>query len=653
MIKIHEVLFTTSNGVVWNKKVDNIFKRKKRKINYEHIPIGQKCYFVDDIWDLTEYNKVSDEKRKYILSFKGINNNYKNFVKDIILKKLVLSEVKVPTAGFTLCRIRSFVQYLSKNYINDPSLINIRVVSRFFEKNEWTNSTSARYKADIVSLLDSIKEVNVSLNFEEVYDYLHDMNYRKIAVELENNKYKLIPFDTFNKIVSLAIIHINSMNELIRKGEKLKKEQITDVMSSCMVVILAETGMRIGEFHKLEINRIKEINIRSENKKIFYLEFLTYKTTPEIDGHWTMTYMTDSAILAYKTLEIVTNGKRKKTNSKYLYLSNSGVQYQNISTLQKHMFRFFDIFQSKINFKKLSIDELSKYKCMDVTKEKKQNWYNGCLRNMEIGSKLYYVTAHQFRVTVATILYKRGISLEFIRRHMNHLSSEMTQQYIRVSEIEKNKGNIIESILMRSSQDGTRLETEKYKIENEEFINELNILEYKEAYNNINRFMINLNKTTSKSKKLNVYSDVSDIIDMFIARSPITETELGYCVRDSLISICKHQEFLSEVYNGLFLAPYIPSIENLTFNYKSYLEKKSIVNHDKEMVNINKSYINEYQRELKGLKFLIERRVLPDISVLKHELAKSDINRDSVKFSEVGWFIDNISEIEKEVAQWI
>ena len=50
---------------------------------------------------------------------------------------------------------------------------------------------------------------------------------------------------------------------------------------------------------------------------------------------------------------------------------------------------------------------------------------------------IYYVTFHQYRVVLATILYNKGYHLDFIRQHMNHLTEEMTQHYIRFNEMKK------------------------------------------------------------------------------------------------------------------------------------------------------------------------------------------------------------------------
>lgn len=55
----------------------------------------------------------------------------------------------------------------------------------------------------------------------------------------------------------------------------------------------------------------------------------------------------------------------------------------------------------------------------------------------EMDKDIYYVTFHQYRVVLATILYNKGYHLDFIRQHMNHLTEEMTQHYIRFNEMKK------------------------------------------------------------------------------------------------------------------------------------------------------------------------------------------------------------------------
>ena len=106
----------------------------------------------------------------------------------------------------------------------------------------------------------------------------------------------------------------------------------------------------------------------------------------------------------------------------------------------------------------------------------------------EMDRYIYYVTFHQYRVVLATILYNRGYHLDFIRQHMNHLTEEMTNHYIRLEEMEKFNVNAIETLHKRSSKDGSTLITDIDATSDKYIKEELQSEEYQGVYDRINKF---------------------------------------------------------------------------------------------------------------------------------------------------------------------
>ncbi len=108
------------------------------------------------------------------------------------------------------------------------------------------------------------------VNFSDCYKYLNKHDSRKIKIEREQGKHKFVPLDIHNKIISLAIQDLRNENLLI-----------TQRAAACMIVLLADTGMRIGEFRILEIGMLDEIGVKGEYEVFYYLNFKTYKTVKE------------------------------------------------------------------------------------------------------------------------------------------------------------------------------------------------------------------------------------------------------------------------------------------------------------------------------------------------------------------------------------
>lgn len=642
--------FQTRNGISWSEGIlESYMINNNSKDKTYRLPLTNTCYYQDDIWDFSEFNKIGDENRKYIYNFEKVDINYKKYIKDFVLSRMLIDERDAGSVHGWFYEMKKFIRFLAKNKIYNFNMIDENLIKEFFNENTYTNGTIERYKNIIIKFLDIVQTYDSSLKFDNAYNYLNIKNYTKVNSELENNKHKLIPLTILDKIVSVAIKNILQIDRILDNGEVLTKEKITDAMSCCMIVILAETGMRIGEFHKLKIGKLLEIKQKNE-RSFFYLEFLTYKTSPNVDGHLTITFMTDNAVLAYNTLLKITSTKRK--NSKYLYISRADDKYKNISTLEKHVYRFFALYQEELELKDMTEAEKSSFSCMEVTEKRKYEWYKGTFINIDIGTFIYYVTPHQFRVTAATVLYKKGYSLEFIRRHMNHMSEIMTEHYIRDEEIKKKENNIIEAIMNRASSEADVLETSISKTNDIYIKQELNSKDYIEAYSNINRFLEKINNKRNTKINLKVYEDVREIIELFKLRTPITETELGFCVRDSLIKLCERQAYISSINDGYYIAPHIPTLESLEFNYMRFKEKIQIIKHNEQLYKKNPKYLNDFQREVKGIKKFIEYRLAPELLLLKNETEKDAgaILENNESLKEI---INNMDLINKEVDIWM
>lgn len=645
----------TANGIQWDKSVAAFFydfniKKNSNYLNINSLPLNKECYFQDDIWDFSENNNIGYNKNIYFYNFNNVDFVYKDYLKEYVLTDMFINENSIETVYTHFHSVKKFISFLSENRIYQFNMINKDIIDKYLSNGKYSYIATARYKREIKNLINIIQRYNQYLDFSDTIEYLNLIDYSKLNSELENNKFDMIPLKIYNKIVSFAVKNIKKYINLLENGDKLKQYEIISTMSCCMVVILAETGMRIGEFHKLEVDKLIKIQPKGE-KDFYYLEFLTYKTSPKSDGHWTFTFMTENAVLAYNSLLKLTSKYRK--DSKYLYISSNGDLYYATDSLNKHMHRFFALYQNDLGLRDMSVSDKKYFSSITLDNDKQIRGWKGVVNKSDYGLKIYYATAHQFRVTVATVLYKRGYSLEFIRRHMNHMSEVMTEHYLRLEEITKREANIIEAIMHRASNEGDSLETDKDKTDSSYIKEELNLADYKEAYESINVFLKKLNNKRNNKINLRVMEDVKQLLELFKSRNPLTETELGYCVRDSLIQLCERQQYISTVNDGYYMAPHIPTIESLIFNYKRFKEKLAIINHNEKICKENNKYLNEFQREVKGLKKFIQKRFKPELELLKNEINIKGVEYLISKNDDINEIINNIELIEREVERWI
>ncbi|KAB2500457.1 phage integrase family protein [Bacillus cereus] len=577
--------------------------------------------FTNDIWEFNEFKRFSNENWAYHYDFTQLDTTYKNYAKYMILRELFNRNLRFTTVKKRFYYVRDFIYHLSNHYMYYPNLIDASFLKGFL-----ANAPSERNLADkkqaIKTFLLEIELRVPDVNFSDCYKYLNKHDSRKIKIEREQGKHKFVPLDIHNKIISLAIQDLRNEDLLI-----------TQRAAACMIVLLADTGMRIGEFRILEIGRLDGIGVKGEYEVFYYLNFKTYKTVKEKKYKWTRSFITENALLAYRTLTEIYKERRK---TQYLFVNDKGIEVSK-TLLRMRLVQFFYRHQNQ-----LQLDKIIDYDVSQFSVTRKRNYKSlKFVPDDEMDKDIYYVTFHQYRVVLATILYNKGYHLDFIRQHMNHLTEEMTQHYIRFNEMKKIEINAIETLKKRSTKDGLTLNTNINDISDKYIVEELRTEEYQEVYNQINKFL--------KKNKLNIFTDIEEIVSKLSRTdTPIADTELGICAK-SFNKLCERNQYISSINDAYYLGVQIHSLEELPFSLKRFQEKASIVAYNEKLYEKNQKYRNELERELKGIKKYIERKLNPELMLLKDEIRSGGI---CDKYPELESIVESIDDIEKEVKKW-
>ncbi|AMN31983.1 tyrosine-type recombinase/integrase [Clostridium perfringens] len=646
------VLNKNNDKINWN--IEEIGNRLKlTPIEQIHqtkqIPIAGTCYYTDNVWNYNLFNTENKPFEDYIINFNSIVPKYIEYVKLFALRQLVIRGNRVVTVRDKVEILKEFTTFLEKRNIIYMESITVALIKEYFDNMNITEKRVSKKKNIIKDFLKVIS-MNASVNYKDIYKYLSVINKQKEKQEIEKGKHKLIPYknisnkaSVFDNIVSLAI------KDLLNDNLSIKRRT-----TACMIVILAETGMRIGEFRILQSDKLKKIerpslpnldkSIESSKTESYILEFYTYKTTIS-DGNWTYTFMTPNAVLAYETLKDIMSVRRKKSNSNYLILNQFNNLYNNSSSLWNLNKEFYFNHKEELNIGSMSSEIRNKFSIWTITKNDFKR-SNGLFTPE--GKKIYYITPHQYRVTCATILYCREHKkLEWIRRHMNHLSTEMTEHYIREEAKRQQKVGIAKALISRSNSDGTQLETDINKISDPDIKNELKNEKFKKAYNDINKF---LKLVSSNPKKLNIKRNINEIIDLLYEYElPMTDVDVGYCMLDTLEVMCETQNRLTMLEDFNIQ---IPTLDSLYLSYKRFQDKIKIIEYNSKLYKINDNYIESYQRELNSMSLLINKRLLPELKILEEEIKKRDNEDIITKYSNLSLILNNFNDIKKEVLEW-
>jgi len=580
--------------------------------------------FADNLWVFDEFKRFSGEDWAYKYDFTQLDTTYKNYAKYMILRELFNKHNEFNTVGKKFYYVRNFINYLSKHHIFYPNLIDTTFLEGFFANSPSERDLQSKKQA--IRMLLSEIELRVSgVNFSECYKYLKVISKRKIKTEREKGKHKFIPIHLHNKIISIAILDLRNENL-----------PITQRAAACMIVILAETGMRIGEFRILEVNQLDDISVKGELAAFHYLNFKTYKTVKEKDFKWTRSFITDNALLAYKTLTEIYRERRK---SQYLFVKENGTEVSK-TLLRYRLVQFFYRHQTELQLDKIFDHEVEQFA---VTRKRNYRALK-FVPDDEIDKDIYYVTFHQYRVVLASILYHKGYTLDWIRQHMNHLTEETTQHYIRLKEIEKLEVNAVEALMTRASYDGSSLVTDVKEASDKNIKEELQSEQYQEVYDHINKFL--------KKNKYNIFTDIKEIISKLSRTdNPIADMELGICAK-SFNKLCERNQYISSINDAYYLGVQIHTLDDLPYSIKRFQEKADIIAYNEGLYKKNPKYRNEFERELKGIKKYIERKLNPELMLLKDEISLKGLKEVQNKYPQLAVIIENINLIEEEADKW-
>jgi integrase len=597
-------------------------ERHNQKDDYFDEPplyITKSIKFTDDKWD------ISDETHKNIkCRFSSIKSNtFRVLSKKVVTRLLFKKRNKNITVGETFRNIKSFIRFLEKEkYMYDLRYLTPAIVDEYIEGFRKRDRNMGYLNKKLSAIGEFLKEVEISgygIDLSEYRNILSSISWEEIKAEVVANRTPNIPKRIFNRVVQVALNDIDD--------ESLA---IEDRMMACLIVILSHTGMRRGELQLLEANKLKDITILNKKEKAYILEFFTYKTTRTKKGRWTKTIAFPKTIKAYQTLEVLSEERRIKEKTNYLYCNKKGKRYSKTNFTNR-----FDMFfyRHQELFNGLTDSERTQVHYQNVDSVL-MRYLRRKFPNIIIGEMFFTLNPHQFRVAFANVL-KDKVSLQWIREHMNHLDEEMTKHYFR-DDIVK------ETLYKRASFDGNSLELDPDGQNN--FIrNELTEPQLKKAYEEINKFL--------KKKKLNIYKDIDEIINT-LKYSPLRENIVGVCTKHLGI-LCARQYRLATFEKWYYLSPTIPNIESFDFTFKRFLDKAKIVQHNKQLVQQDSKYQRDYENEYSALIKFYQNRVLPEQELLLSILNEKGEEYILFTYPQLENVVSKIDDVNKEIAQWV
>lgn len=652
-------------------------KEERDKLNFL---ILENLYFNDDIWDFSKLNKYNRSEVNYKFKFSSIDNQYKYYAKLVVLNEVINNKCKIQTVHKYYANIVTIVNCFIREGVIDSSLISLSFIKKYISKIEKENSPS--YVCRIAVVLNKLLKVIEEVENREL----------KIIIEYLDEKAKEL--DKFRGMKSqheyIPDVFLDNLLKCAIDDSKNEKYNLTYRIFTCLLIILAETGMRIEELGLLESGKLN--TIRVGGREVNYLNFISPKAGSGLsEVKFTYCYMTDLGTSAYRRAEelvnllikslsnsvkdklylkiLKENFPNKMTNEvnienlndgvdtetlkkieqiakRYLFISHiTGMKIGDISNLWEYYMRFiinnYDKL-SNINLSDKQQEELSYFNINSIGRFEKF-FGRGNKKNANFDDikeiNYPYVNFHRFRVTVCTKLFKQGIPLDYIRNHMNHIENDMTIYYIKTEKIQDELKENIEMMKLVSDEEGyLKIEDENSEIDD--------IQNYNERVEKINKFL--------KTNKINLNTDINKIVRIFKnTNSFILDNDLGICLRTVVNGICNRQKYFSSLNDNYHIGLTLNTFKYIDCNYDRFVQKKIIIDHNRSIAKNDEDLKFEVERECKALVYFLEKTLLKEIELLENDISKFGKNDVISRFPNLREIVNKIEIIKKEVNLWM
>lgn len=565
------------------------------------LPINEmKIHYSYDKWDFSNELYINIEKNHFIYDFSSINEDYKEIVKDEILIYLLENKYKFASIKKKYSAMKVFTKYLQENYtvsLNDFHYSDLEGFLNYMKENLASSSKRIIWRF----LYDFMKHYNIYKEnlFDEEYFKIMKKNKPNPSV----NKFPNIPENYFNNFLISTLKTIDDVDA---------PKDIRGLAG--IYLILSQTGLRISELYLLNVDCLKyEDNV----------PYVIYKTYKEVKGETNYrqgkTFANDLTIKAIKFLQKLYEKEREELKWDLLYVAYNVTkrQFKNvvpnqdrIENQQKRYFIYLNKYFQTVYTEPQNIQNLY---CV-----KHHNWKD---------NHLYIVKPknHQFRVHVINSLYERGVPLEYIKKYMNHLTSESTAHYLREKEPSQKEMEEIERLIRGLANGDVR------------------------TINNVKEFQNNLDKLKKfDPNNIKVITNEDELYEILKEQMTFTPKTGGFCVKPNAFTECAYDKKTNEFYCAYDVCGNLMKVfYHIDLTYYKIDQLLTTIE-----INEERGRVKEVQKQKNKLLTMINDLFVPQLNELKRVIDDRGKEYVAEKYPETIKYIDRIDELERNIEEW-
>lgn len=606
-------LYTELRGVI-NDSIAPYFK----EIRYIPLSLGVLDYESDD-WDFSQYTLISHSLH---LHFSNVPAVFKDIVKNYMLLEIISGNIKATTLCSHFHIISSTLNYLYELGVDDIRDIDETYVSDFVDSlYEDTEVTAQSKKTRLLDfLLTYGVENNIRIVTEEISELLRPDTAR-LQAEAKNNHRCAIPTDYFNRLLSVMMRIMNDTTETADQRAH-----------AAILVIQSQTGLRASELSLLTSDAIEEISI--DNKVYRMLHYKIMKTAKTTAGYKkNITFANDISFAAYSVLMNVYADNRISRNTDLLFCPQSASLPVN-ATYYNDYLKYICINNA---------DEIGcfqeKYKPYLWGRITAKGYIHRYVYNKDIATNMlskypgitmdtvfYIPITHQFRNTVVDRLLRNGVSIEFVRRFMGHLTEEMTAGYASYNDTDMQENMEFSQETIRTYVTG----------------------EAKILGSSGESLMARIDEWIAEHH-LTAAENLDEIVDGLTKLVPIRAKHGGMCIKGAkLTDACSVDSNTDEFFCACGICPNVCHFYFMAnVSYSDFKATLEIFQY-----NQDNGFERQTQKEAKKLQYIVQNRLLPELSELKKEISNRGAEDILTRHPELKTIAENMDKIEKEIEPW-
>lgn len=585
-----------------NRYINEGINSDNAKSKQSTIPF--KYEFHSDLWEIGHFFE-KEGKTSTVYDFSQLDNVIKVHIKRFIHRQLTREDSGYATIDKYKGICKMISQFISDEHIMASYLITTKHIEKFnrlLERRLKSEMERIKRRTIFAKLLVSIEEME-DVDYSSHLKLLDCGDIRLVREQIEEGKTPRIEKSLFDKILSVAIKELND-----------EKAKYKHRLEACAIVLFSQIGVRIEELIRFEMNMILPIELE-DGRKMNFLDHLVVKIKKSKSYSWTNSMLTPHAYNAYETACYLVDMHRRNHKGEYLF-STSGEKPLTDTAMRNWMSRFYVRHVDELGLKNAEV-EGAKYSSKGLLR-RNRIVEEKFVRGLSDTDFIAMPKAHQYRVSVVNDLLDQGIDLIWVSLHLNHLTVDMTDHYVRrVCEENRKKRKLFEELIKK--------ETTFYG-------DEIDSL-----YEELDEFV--------KANKFSIEKDLEAIITKLQGEFIIVPYDFGFCIERIYGRPCRYNRVRtkSDVYSGR-----LSNVMFIDLTLGAFRDKCKTIEY-----NLKYGFTKEADRTRINNVALIEKFLNKEIEDMGRLIKEKGEEKTIDKYPHLKKIVENFNTIKTEVTEWM